>query len=272
MLLKKEQVDKLLILHSGYKSVEEIADIMGLPMMFIESELKRRGYRPIYAKDKQTARYELFTEYEKKGYDDMAKKKCLTPEQKAEIIKLREEGVRVSEIAERFDVIENTIYTVLKKYKEHEEQIADEIHERDISEAADDDYVCYEVTGDTDIEAYMADRNVKEPAPAATEASSKQENTCEDIPADIIPDNSENVKPVDDLLPCAVVDTIADQIDRLYDKMTECDRKAQEIKDARANVENDLKELRVFLRENGYGDVVKALDSGAKWRALQGEK
>lgn len=268
MLLKKEQVDKLLILHSGYKSVEEIADIMGLPMMFIESELKRRGYRPIYAKDKQTAQYELFTEYEKKGYDDMAKKKCLTPEQKAEIIKLREEGVRVSEIAERFDVIENTIYTVLKKYKEHEEQIADEIHDKDVNDAADDEHLCYEVTGDTDIDAYLADRKVKEPDTVAAVSDSEQEDLVE-VPADIIPDNSENVKPVDDLLPCAVVDAIADQIDRLYDKITECDRKAQKIEQARANVENDLKELRVFLRENGYGDVVKALDSGAKWRALK---
>ena len=62
MLLKKEQVDKLLILHSGYKSVEEIADIMGLPTMFVIEELKRRGYRPIYAKDKQTVPYSLFTE------------------------------------------------------------------------------------------------------------------------------------------------------------------------------------------------------------------
>ena len=267
MLLKKEQVDKLLILHSGYKSVEEIADIMGLPMMFIESELKRRGYRPIYAKDKQTAQYELFTEYEKKGYDDMAKKKCLTPEQKAEIIKLREEGVRVSEIAERFDVIENTIYTVLKKYKEHEEQIADEIHDKDVNDAADDGYTCYEVTGDTDIDAYMSDRKVEEPDTVAPVTDSEQEDVCENIPDDIIPETAENVK-TDDVLPCAVVDVLADMIDMLYDKITECDREMQRIKDARENAENDLNELKAFLRKNGYVEIVKMLASNAKWRAL----
>ena len=110
----------------------------------------------------------------------------------------------------------------------------------------------------------------KEPDTAATVTDSEQEDVCENIPADIIPEKSENVKP-DDILPCAVVDAIADQIDRLYDSLTECDRKVQEIEQARANVENDLKELRVFLRENGYGDVVKTLDLNAKRRALTNE-
>ena len=102
----------------------------------------------------------------------------------------------------------------------------------------------------------------EEPAPAATEASSEQEIVCENIPADIVSQPTGNVKVDDDLLPCAVVDAIADQIDRMYDKIAECGRKIQEIEQARANVENDLTELRVFLRKNGYGDVVKALDSG----------
>ena len=111
----------------------------------------------------------------------------------------------------------------------------------------------------------------KEPDTAATVTDSEQEDLV-DVPADIVSQPTENVKADDDLLPCAVVDAIADQIDRLYDRLTECDREMQKIKDARANAENELKELRVFLRKNGYGDVVKALDSGAKWRALQGEK
>ena len=111
----------------------------------------------------------------------------------------------------------------------------------------------------------------EEPDTAATVTDSEQEDLV-DVPADIVPQEAENVKPVDDLLPCAVVDAVADQIDRLYDKITECDRKVQEIQMARANAENDLNELKTFLNKNGYGDVVKALDSGAKWRALQGEK
>ena len=238
MLLKKEQVDKLLILHSGYKSVEEIADIMGLPMMFVESELKRRGYRPIYAKDKQTAPYTLFTEYEKKGNDDMAKKKCLTPEQKADIIRLREEGVRVSEIAERFGVIDNTIYTVLKKYKEHEEQIADELDRKTVDDATDDDYVCYEVTGNTDIEAYMSDRNVKEPDTVAAVSDSEQEN-CVEVPADIIPEKAQIVKPI----PYGVREACRARIEYLRDLIAE----EQAVID---NWSAEMKEIIEFLEQN----------------------
>ena len=111
----------------------------------------------------------------------------------------------------------------------------------------------------------------KKPDTAATVTDSEQENTYEDIPADIIPDNSENVKD-DDILPCAVVGAIADKIDMLYDKITECDRKAQEIQTARANAENDLNELKAFLRKNGYVEIVKMLASNAEWRALTNER
>ena len=58
----------------------------------------------------------------------------------------------------------------------------------------------------------------------------------------------------------------------LYDKITECDREMQKIRDARNHAEGSLIELKAFLKKNGFGDVVKALDSNAKWRALQGEK
>lgn len=203
--------------------------------------------------------------------------KRLTHEEKQEIIRLRvEDNVPAKTVAEKFGITKGAVFNIVSAWKKHgesaisEDEIRNELHDRTISEAADDDYVCYEVTGDTDIEAYMADRKVKEPDAAATVSDSEQEDLV-DIPADIVPQQAENVKPDDDLLPCAVVDAIADQIDRLYDSLTECDRKVQEIEQARANVENDLKELRVFLRENGYGDVVKALDSGAKRRAFQGE-
>ena len=149
-----------------------------------------------------------------------------------------------------------------------DEEIRNELDERAISEAADDDYVCYEVTGATDIEAYMADRDRKKPDTVAAVTDSEQENVCENIPDDIIPETAENVKSDDDLLPCAVVDAIADKIDMLYDKIAECDRKAQEIQKARANAENDLNELKAFLRKNGYVEIVKMLASNAEWRAL----
>ena len=91
-----------------------------------------------------------------------------------------------------------------------------------------------------------------------------------DIPADIIPDNSENVKP-EDVLPCVVVGAIADKIDMLYDKIAECDREMQRIKDARENAESGLKELKAFLRKHGLGYIIKTLDLNAKRRALMNE-
>ena len=108
----------------------------------------------------------------------------------------------------------------------------------------------------------------KKPDTVATVTDSEQENVCENIPADIIPEKSENVKPVDDLLPCAVVGAVANEIDRLYDRLTECDREMQRIKDARENAEGGLKELKAFLKKYGLGDVVKTLDLSAKRRAL----
>lgn len=200
--------------------------------------------------------------------------KKLTHEEKQEIIRLRvEDNVPAKTIAEKFHVSKSAVFNIVSEWKKHgesaisEEEIMNELHERDISEAADDDYVCYEVTGDTDIDAYMADRKVKEPDTAATVSDSEQENTCEDIPADIIPEKSENVK-ADDILPCAVVDAVANEIDRLYDKIAECDRKIQKINDARNNAEYSLIELKAFLKKHGLGDIIKTLDLNAERRAL----
>ena len=200
--------------------------------------------------------------------------KKLTQDDKQEIIRLRIEGnVPVKTIAEKFHVSKSSIFNIVSEWKQHgdsvfsEEEIRNELDERTISEAADDDHICDEVTGDTDIDAYMADRNEKKPDTVAAVTDSEQENVCENIPADIIPENSENVK-TEDVLPCTVVDAISDKIDMLYDKTAECDRKAQEIQKARANAENDLNELKAFLRKNGYVEIVKMLASNAEWRAL----
>ena len=91
--------------------------------------------------------------------------KKLTEENKREIITLRASGMKVTEIAQKFGVDKTSIYNILKDYNEHGENA---------------------FTAATDTE--------KEPAAAATVTDSEQE-TCIDIPADIIPDNSENVKP-----------------------------------------------------------------------------
>lgn len=165
--------------------------------------------------------------------------KKLTSEDKQEIIRLRvEDNVPVKLIAEKFHVSKSAVFNIVSEWKKHGE-----------SAISNDE---------------------KEPDTAATVTDSEQE-ICEDIPADIVSQETENVKP-DDILPCAVVGAVANEIDRLYDRLTECDREMQKIKDARENAESGLKELKAFLKKNGFGDVVKALDSDAKWRALQGEK
>ena len=165
--------------------------------------------------------------------------KKLTSEDKQEIIRLRvEDNVPAKTIAEKFHVSKSAVFNIISEWKKHGE-----------SAISDDE---------------------KEPDTVAPVTDSEQEDLV-DVPADIIPENAENVKD-DDILPCAVVDAIADKIDMLYDKITECDREMQKIRDARENAESGLKELKAFLKKNGFGDVVKALDSDAKWRALQGEK
>lgn len=166
--------------------------------------------------------------------------KKLTQDDKQEIIRLRmEQNVPVKLIAEKFHVSKTAVFNIVSGWKKHGNAAISE--------------------------------DEKEPDTAAPVTDSEQEIVCENIPADIILDNSENVKTDDDLLPCAVVDAIADQIDRLFDKIAECDRKAQEIQTARANAENDLNELKAFLRKNGYVEIVKMLASNAEWRAFQGE-
>ena len=165
--------------------------------------------------------------------------KRLTAEQKAEIIRLRiDEGLPVWGIAEKFDLCRDTVFKIIREWKKHGESAISE--------------------------------DEKKPDTVAPVTDSEQEDLV-DVPADIIPENAENVKVDDDLLPCAVVDAIADKIDMLYDKITECDRKAQEIQTARANAENDLNELKAFLRKNGYVEIVKMLASNAEWRALTNE-
>ena len=165
--------------------------------------------------------------------------KKLTQDDKQEIIRLRmEQNVPAKTIAEKFHVSKSAVFNIIAEWKKHGES------------AISDDK--------------------KKPDTVAAVTDSEQENVCENIPADIIPEKAENVK-ADDILPCAVVDAVANEIDRLYDRLTECDREMQKIRDARANAENDLNELKAFLKKHGYGDVVKTLDLNAKRRALTNE-
>ena len=165
--------------------------------------------------------------------EDVMKK--LTQDDKQEIIRLRmEQNVPVKLIAEKFHVSKTAVFNIVSEWKKQGES--------------------------------AISKDEKEPDTAATVTDSEQ-GICEDIPADIVSQETENVK-ADDILPCAVVDAIADNIDMLYDKIAECDREMQRIKDARENAAKSLLELKAFLKKYGLGDIVKTLDLSAKRRAL----
>lgn len=204
-------------------------------------------YRPLYDNGESYCNYILDTGEPRGCPAENCKKKIsmevymkkITQEQKQEIIRLRvEDNVPVKLIAEKFHVSKSAVFNIVSEWKKHGE-----------SAISDDE---------------------KEPDTAATVTDSEQE-ICVEVPADIVSQETENVKADGDLLPCAVVDAVANEIDRLYDRLTECDREMQKIRDARENAESGLKELKAFLKKNGFGDVVKALDSDAKWRALTNE-
>ena len=164
--------------------------------------------------------------------------KKLTNEDKQEIIRLRmEQNVPVKTIAEKFHVSKTAVFNIVSEWKKHGESAISE--------------------------------DEKKPDTVAAVTDSEQE-ICVEVPADIVSQPTENVK-ADDILPCAVVDAVSDKIDMLYDKITECDREMQKIRDARNHAEGSLIELKTFLRKNGFGDIVKTLDLSAKRRALTNE-
>ena len=161
--------------------------------------------------------------------------KKLTQDDKQEIIRLRvEENVPAKTIAEKFHVSKSAVFNIIAEWKKHGE-----------SAVSDDE---------------------KEPDTVAPVTDSEQEDLV-DVPVDIVSQPTENVKD-DDILPCAVVGAVANEIDMLHDKISQCDRTTQEIQRARANAENDLNELKAFLKKYGLGDIVKTLDLNAKRRAL----
>ena len=165
--------------------------------------------------------------------------KKLTSEDKQEIIRLRmEQNVPVKLIAEKFHVSKTAVFNIVSEWKKHGNAAISE--------------------------------DEKKPDTAAPVTDSKQE-ICVEVPADIVSQPTENVKADDDLLPCAVVDAVANEMDRLYDRLTECDREMQRIRDARNHAEGSLIELKAFLKKYGFGDIVKTLDLNAKRRALTNE-
>ena len=144
----------------------------------------------------------LITSIRQKGWDIPTSNKeeaempriTLTEEDKRSIVTANQAGASVTELAAKFNIAKGTVYNIVSEWKKRGEIAFQEAVNEDFERFKSDDDNVYEVTADTDIEAYMADRNKEEPATAATETGSEQE-ICNDIPADIIPENHEDVKP-----------------------------------------------------------------------------
>ena len=187
--------------------------------------------------------------------------KRLTPEQKAGIVRLRfEEGMTVAAIAATYGICKSTAFNVISEYKKHGYTLPESEPETayatdEETERATDDEPCYEVTGDTDIDAYMADRSKKEPAPAATETSSEEDYDSQNI----IPQEAENVKC--EMLPEAVVRAVVDAIEELNKRIAEMGKQIASLTRARGELCNDRMQLCGYLIKHGYKDVLMVLEN-----------
>ncbi len=191
--------------------------------------------------------------------------KRLTPEQKAGIVRLRfEEGMTVTAIAAKYGICKSAAYNVLSEYKKHGYTLPESEPETayatdEETERATDDEPCYEVTGDTDIDAYMADRSKKEPASAATETSSEDDPHEEEYDSEnIIPQGTENVKR--EILPDAVVRAVVDAIEDLNKRIPQIEEQTEAMLRARGRLYTDRAQMRRYLIEHGYRDVLIVLE------------
>ena len=162
----------------------------------------------------------LITSIRQKGWDipknnkEEAEMQKLTEENKRSIITANSAGATVTSLAEKYNVSKSAIYNVIKDFNNRGETA---------------------LSGETEVETK------EEPATAATETGSEQE-ICNDIPADIIPENhgdvkseSENAEP---LIPQAVIEACWARVDDLRHQIAaeqavidDWERQIAEIKD-----------------------------------------
>lgn len=144
----------------------------------------------------------LITSIREKGWDiptdnkednEMARKSRFDAEEKRNIVTEYRSGATMAQIAKKHDTVKSTVYSIVRDYNEHGDAAFAPITDEELERAYGNDTPCYEVTGDTDMGAYMADRIKEEPETAATESGSEQEN-IPNIPADIVTPSEENVK------------------------------------------------------------------------------
>ena len=139
----------------------------------------------------------LITSIRQKGWDipknnkEEAEMQKLTEENKRSIVTANSAGATVTSLAEKYNVSKSAIYNVIKDFNKRGETA---------------------LSGETEVETK------EEPATAATETGSEQE-IVEAIPADIIPETEENVKPesenAEPLIPQSVIEACWARVDDL---------------------------------------------------------
>ena len=171
-------------------------------------EIARRMKLPVGRNNFSDNRYDvpnetitrLITSIREKGWDIPTNNKeeaempriTLTEEDKHSIVTANQAGASVTELAAKYNIAKGTVYNIVSEFKKRGETA---------------------LSGETEVETK------EEPATAATETGSEQE-ICEDIPADIIPETEENVKTVTEkkdepLIPQSVVEACWGRIDDL---------------------------------------------------------
>lgn len=162
----------------------------------------------------------LITSIRQKGWDIPTNNKeesempriTLTEEDKRSIVTANQAGATAKELAEKYGVAKGTIWNIVSEWKKRGETA---------------------LSGETEIETK------EEPATAATETGSEQE-ICDNIPADIIPEKSKDVKPSHNFSPLAS--------DAVWRKIEDLREEAIELQDRELALEALISDYKGELR------------------------
>lgn len=174
-------------------------------------EIARRMKLPVDRNNFSDNRYDvpnetitrLITSIREKGWDIPTNNKeeaempriTLTEEDKRSIVTANQAGASVTELAAKYNIAKGTVYNIVSEFKKR---------------------------GETALSGEIEVETKEEPATAATETGSEQE-ICNDIPADIIPENHEDVKSesenAEPLIPQSVIEACWGRIDDLRNQI-----------------------------------------------------
>lgn len=136
----------------------------------------------------------------------------LTEEDKRSIVTANQAGASVTELAAKYNIAKGTVYNTVSEFKKRGETA---------------------LSGETEVETK------EEPATAATETGSEQE-MCDDIPADIIPEKSKDVKPSHNFSPLVA--------DAVWRKVNDLREEAIELQDRELALEALISDYKGELR------------------------